>query len=86
MDTHFSKVIATESKPKNKYEQSLPPRRGQIKGRIFKGLALTIGSLVCSGCGGGKHAETGGLLSSNTTTPATTPTEDSPDARLATPF
>jgi hypothetical protein len=81
MDTHFSKVMVTESKFKNKHEQRLPPRRGQIKGKIFRGLVLTIGSLVC-GCGGGKHAETGGLLSSTTTTASATPSGYSPDARF----
>jgi hypothetical protein len=50
------------------HARTLPPRRGQIKSKIFKDFAVRIGSMVA--VFGGKNTGTGGSLGSNSTTPS----------------
>ncbi|KAB1226098.1 hypothetical protein CJ030_MR1G025591 [Morella rubra] len=63
-------MTITASKSKNPENQSLPPRRGQIKREIFKCLVMAIGSVVVGFRR--KNTETGGFLSSKSATPAAT--------------
>ncbi|PQM32611.1 hypothetical protein Pyn_32794 [Prunus yedoensis var. nudiflora] len=56
------------SKSKPNPSQSLPPKRGQIKIKIIKGLVRSLASLV--GGGGRRPREDGGFLSSSSQTPA----------------
>ncbi|KAG2673665.1 hypothetical protein I3760_13G102400 [Carya illinoinensis] len=75
MDTDLKKMMIEEPKAKNAKNQSLPPRRGGVMIRIFKEIAVAIGIRE-------KHAEEtgGGSLSSDSTTPAPTPTGYHSDA------
>ncbi|KAM1205614.1 hypothetical protein ACFX13_006506 [Malus domestica] len=60
------------SKPKHSQKRTLPPRRGQIKIRIIKGLVKSLGSMA--GGRARKPNKYGGFLSSSSQTPAETPT------------
>ncbi|PQQ05954.1 hypothetical protein Pyn_15020 [Prunus yedoensis var. nudiflora] len=59
------------SKSKLNPSQSLPPKRGQIKIKIIKGLVKSLASMA--GGRGRRPREDGGFLSSSSQTPAQTP-------------
>ncbi|KAL4279084.1 hypothetical protein GQ457_03G044160 [Hibiscus cannabinus] len=64
----------TDSRPEKMQKQPIPPRRGQVKMRIIKGLLKSVTSMVSAKEMRSKMKEAGAGLSSSSTTPAPTPT------------
>ncbi|KAB2614721.1 hypothetical protein D8674_021309 [Pyrus ussuriensis x Pyrus communis] len=69
--SNLKKLEIPGSKSKHSRNRRLPPRRGQIKIRIFKELIKFLAPMA--GGGARKPRENGGFLSSSSQTPAETP-------------
>ncbi|KAM1355237.1 hypothetical protein ACFX13_030234 [Malus domestica] len=68
--SNLKKLEIPGSKSKHSRNRRLPPRRGQIKIKIFKELVKFLAPMA--GRGARKPRENGGFLSSSSQTPAET--------------
>ncbi|XVE59148.1 hypothetical protein DITRI_Ditri05aG0022400 [Diplodiscus trichospermus] len=74
---------STNSSPVKKQNQTLPPRRGQVKIRIIKSLVKSVASMASMAKErSGKRKESGPDLSSSSTTAAPTPTGYSSELQM----
>ncbi|KAB2614867.1 hypothetical protein D8674_021455 [Pyrus ussuriensis x Pyrus communis] len=77
--SNSKKLEIPGSKSEHNRNRRLPPRRGQIKTKIFKELVKFLAPMA--GGGAPKPREDGGFLSSGSQTPAETPSGYCSDAQ-----